>query len=94
MTPPTVRTIPREPLTPLRRLPAAYLTTTGSRLAGPAPLPAPTPAHQQPASPPTHSPLAPGAAVRVLIGVVVAGAVVIAGIGFAGSYAAVRELAL
>ncbi|NEC86284.1 DUF2637 domain-containing protein [Streptomyces sp. SID12501] len=31
---------------------------------------------------------------RVLIGVVVAGAVVIAGIGFAGSYAAVRELAL
>ncbi|WP_225080802.1 DUF2637 domain-containing protein [Streptomyces sp. CoT10] len=31
---------------------------------------------------------------RVLIGVVVAGAVVIAGIGFAGSYAAVRELAV
>ncbi|WP_338685489.1 DUF2637 domain-containing protein [Streptomyces acidiscabies] len=31
---------------------------------------------------------------RVLIGVVVAGAVVIAGIGFAGSYAAVRELAI
>ncbi|MFG3048877.1 DUF2637 domain-containing protein [Streptomyces sp. NPDC048241] len=31
---------------------------------------------------------------RVLIGVVVAGALVIAGIGFAGSYAAVRELAL
>ncbi|NXY98953.1 DUF2637 domain-containing protein [Streptomyces sp. BR123] len=31
---------------------------------------------------------------RILIGVVVAGAVVIAGIGFAGSYAAVRELAL
>nr|WP_254401316.1 DUF2637 domain-containing protein [Streptomyces sp. AC555_RSS877] len=31
---------------------------------------------------------------RTLIGVVVAGAVVIAGIGFAGSYAAVRELAL
>ncbi|MFC7266379.1 DUF2637 domain-containing protein [Streptomyces lutosisoli] len=31
---------------------------------------------------------------RVLIGVVVTGAVVIAGIGFAGSYAAVRELAL
>ncbi|MFJ8062808.1 DUF2637 domain-containing protein [Streptomyces sp. NPDC096142] len=31
---------------------------------------------------------------RVLIGVVVAGAMVIAGIGFAGSYAAVRELAL
>ncbi|MFI6055721.1 DUF2637 domain-containing protein, partial [Streptomyces violascens] len=31
---------------------------------------------------------------RVLIGLVVAGAVVIAGIGFAGSYAAVRELAL
>ncbi|GAA2422241.1 hypothetical protein GCM10010421_05220 [Streptomyces glaucus] len=31
---------------------------------------------------------------RVLIGVVVAGAVVIAGIGFAGSYAAVRERAL
>ncbi|MGV9529868.1 DUF2637 domain-containing protein [Streptomyces cellulosae] len=31
---------------------------------------------------------------RVLIGVVVFGAVVIAGIGFAGSYAAVRELAL
>ncbi|OEJ94979.1 DUF2637 domain-containing protein [Streptomyces thermolilacinus] len=30
---------------------------------------------------------------RVLIGVVVAGALVIAGIGFAGSYAAVRELA-
>jgi hypothetical protein len=31
---------------------------------------------------------------RVLIGVVVAGAVIIAAIGFAGSYAAVRELAL
>ncbi|MDQ1051888.1 hypothetical protein QFZ76_010213 [Streptomyces sp. V4I2] len=31
---------------------------------------------------------------RTLIGVVLAGAVVIAGIGFAGSYAAVRELAL
>ncbi len=31
---------------------------------------------------------------RVLVGVVVAGAVVIAGIGFAGSYAAVRALAL
>ncbi|MFG2298872.1 DUF2637 domain-containing protein [Streptomyces sp. NPDC048603] len=31
---------------------------------------------------------------RILIGVVIAGAVVIAGIGFAGSYAAVRELAM
>ncbi|MFE1613276.1 DUF2637 domain-containing protein, partial [Streptomyces albidoflavus] len=31
---------------------------------------------------------------RTLIGVVVAGAVVIAAIGFAGSYTAVRELAL
>ncbi|WP_406132311.1 DUF2637 domain-containing protein [Streptomyces sp. NBC_00989] len=31
---------------------------------------------------------------RILIGVVVAGAVIIAGIGFAGSYVAVRELAL
>ncbi|MER5806138.1 DUF2637 domain-containing protein, partial [Streptomyces mirabilis] len=31
---------------------------------------------------------------RFLVGVVVGGAVVIAGIGFAGSYAAVRELAL
>ncbi|MCS0639450.1 DUF2637 domain-containing protein [Streptomyces sp. LP05-1] len=31
---------------------------------------------------------------KVLIGVVIAGALVIAGIGFAGSYAAVRELAL
>jgi hypothetical protein len=31
---------------------------------------------------------------RILAGVVVAGAVVIAAIGFAGSYAAVRELAL
>ncbi|MEU0001793.1 DUF2637 domain-containing protein, partial [Streptomyces microflavus] len=30
---------------------------------------------------------------RVLIGIVAAGAVVIAAIGFAGSYAAVRELA-
>ncbi|MFC7310200.1 DUF2637 domain-containing protein, partial [Streptomyces monticola] len=30
---------------------------------------------------------------RILVGVVVAGAVVIAGIGFAGSYAAVRDLA-
>ncbi|MFJ6636866.1 DUF2637 domain-containing protein, partial [Streptomyces sp. NPDC091376] len=30
---------------------------------------------------------------RALIGVVVAGAVIIAAIGFAGSYAAVRELA-
>ncbi|MFE5690811.1 DUF2637 domain-containing protein, partial [Streptomyces sp. NPDC056512] len=31
---------------------------------------------------------------RVLVGVVVAGVVVVAGIGFVGSYAAVRELAL
>lgn len=31
---------------------------------------------------------------RVLIGVVVTGALIIAGIGFAGSYAAVRELAI
>ncbi|BDM73779.1 membrane protein [Streptomyces nigrescens] len=31
---------------------------------------------------------------RILIGVVIAGAAVIAGIGFAGSYAAVRELAI
>ncbi|MFJ2590770.1 DUF2637 domain-containing protein, partial [Streptomyces sp. NPDC087538] len=31
---------------------------------------------------------------RALIGVVMAGAVLIAAIGFAGSYAAVRELAL
>ncbi|KIF68581.1 membrane protein [Streptomyces sp. AcH 505] len=31
---------------------------------------------------------------RILIGVVIAGAVIIAGIGFAGSYAAVRELAV
>ncbi|MFF2571498.1 DUF2637 domain-containing protein [Streptomyces sp. NPDC058084] len=31
---------------------------------------------------------------RILIGLVVAGAVIIAGIGFAGSYAAVRELAI
>ncbi|MDX6348988.1 MAG: hypothetical protein QOF84_3778, partial [Streptomyces sp.] len=31
---------------------------------------------------------------RILAGVVVSGAVVIAAIGFAGSYAAVRELAL
>ncbi|MEV0847550.1 DUF2637 domain-containing protein [Streptomyces sp. NPDC049954] len=31
---------------------------------------------------------------RILVGVVIAGAVVIAGIGFAGSYAAVRELAV
>ncbi|MEU8934251.1 DUF2637 domain-containing protein, partial [Streptomyces sp. NPDC048409] len=31
---------------------------------------------------------------RILIGVVVTGAMVIAGIGFAGSYAAVRELAI
>ncbi|MEU6882812.1 DUF2637 domain-containing protein [Streptomyces sp. NPDC046712] len=31
---------------------------------------------------------------KILIGVVVAGAVIIAGIGFAGSYAAVRELAV
>ncbi|MFJ8495320.1 DUF2637 domain-containing protein [Streptomyces sp. NPDC094038] len=31
---------------------------------------------------------------RVLIGVVVTGAMIIAGIGFAGSYAAVRELAI
>ncbi len=35
-----------------------------------------------------------GRAHRILIGAVVAGAVVIAGIGFAGSYAAVRELAV
>ena len=31
---------------------------------------------------------------RILIGIVIAGAVIIAGIGFAGSYAAVRTLAL
>ncbi|MET8103003.1 DUF2637 domain-containing protein, partial [Streptomyces sp. NPDC005236] len=31
---------------------------------------------------------------KILIGIVVAGALVIAGIGFAGSYTAVRELAL
>ncbi|MGW5657259.1 DUF2637 domain-containing protein, partial [Streptomyces humi] len=31
---------------------------------------------------------------RVLIGVVVTGAMIIAGIGFAGSYAAVRQLAI
>ncbi|MFF9171956.1 MULTISPECIES: DUF2637 domain-containing protein, partial [unclassified Streptomyces] len=31
---------------------------------------------------------------RILIGVVVSGALIIAGIGFAGSYAAVRELAI
>ncbi|MBY8889079.1 DUF2637 domain-containing protein, partial [Streptomyces sp. PTM05] len=36
----------------------------------------------------------PGRAQRMLIGVVVAGALVIAGIGFAGSYAAVRALAI
>ncbi|MET8102679.1 DUF2637 domain-containing protein, partial [Streptomyces sp. NPDC005236] len=35
-----------------------------------------------------------GRAHKILIGVVVAGALVIAGIGFAGSYTAVRELAL
>ncbi|MFG2894955.1 DUF2637 domain-containing protein, partial [Streptomyces sp. NPDC048248] len=34
-----------------------------------------------------------GRAHRILIGVVVAGAALIAAIGFAGSYAAVRELA-
>ncbi|MEV0322699.1 DUF2637 domain-containing protein, partial [Streptomyces sp. NPDC050659] len=38
-------------------------------------------------------PIELGRTQRILIGVVVAGAVVIAGIGFAGSYAAVRELA-
>ncbi|MGW7613285.1 DUF2637 domain-containing protein, partial [Streptomyces sp. NPDC054766] len=31
---------------------------------------------------------------RLLVGMIVAGALVIAGIGFAGSYAAVRELAI
>lgn len=31
---------------------------------------------------------------RILIGLVIAGALIIAGIGFAGSYAAVRELAM
>ncbi|MFE5543829.1 DUF2637 domain-containing protein, partial [Streptomyces sp. NPDC056534] len=31
---------------------------------------------------------------RILIGLVIAGALIIAGIGFAGSYAAVRELAV
>ncbi|GGM20943.1 hypothetical protein GCM10010129_76490 [Streptomyces fumigatiscleroticus] len=39
-------------------------------------------------------PVALSGAHRVLVGVVVAGAVVVAGIGFAGSYAAVRELAV
>ncbi|MFI1400696.1 DUF2637 domain-containing protein, partial [Streptomyces sp. NPDC020681] len=34
-----------------------------------------------------------GSAHRILIGLVVTGAVIIAAIGFAGSYAAVRELA-
>ncbi|MGR3939544.1 DUF2637 domain-containing protein, partial [Streptomyces sp. BRA346] len=38
-------------------------------------------------------PLALNRSHRVLIGVVVAGAVVIAAIGFAGSYSAVRDLA-
>ncbi|MET9896940.1 DUF2637 domain-containing protein, partial [Streptomyces sp. NPDC006465] len=40
------------------------------------------------------SPARLGRAHKLLIGVVVAGAVVIAGIGFAGSYTAVRELAI
>ncbi|MGW3911538.1 DUF2637 domain-containing protein, partial [Streptomyces sp. NPDC005070] len=44
---------------------------------------------------PEHSTAAHlGRAHKILIGIVVAGALVIAGIGFAGSYAAVRELAL
>ncbi|MER5402248.1 DUF2637 domain-containing protein, partial [Streptomyces sp. NPDC002599] len=42
----------------------------------------------------TVSPARLGRPHKLLIGVVVAGALVIAGIGFAGSYAAVRELAL
>ncbi|MEV6198208.1 DUF2637 domain-containing protein, partial [Streptomyces sp. NPDC051920] len=42
----------------------------------------------------TLSPVVLGRPHKLLIGVVVAGALIIAGIGFAGSYAAVRELAL
>ncbi|WP_432095627.1 DUF2637 domain-containing protein [Streptomyces sp. bgisy100] len=41
----------------------------------------------------TTKPVEPAWAHRILIGVVVAGAIVIAAIGFAGSYSAVRELA-
>jgi diacylglycerol kinase family enzyme len=41
-----------------------------------------------------NKPVRLGRAHRLLIATVVAGTLVIAGIGFAGSYAAVRELAL
>ncbi|MGW3917618.1 DUF2637 domain-containing protein, partial [Streptomyces sp. NPDC005070] len=41
----------------------------------------------------TRPPARLGRPHKILIGMVVAGALVIAGIGFAGSYAAVRELA-
>ncbi|WP_425424603.1 DUF2637 domain-containing protein [Streptomyces phaeochromogenes] len=49
---------------------------------------------QRPSGGSTSRAVEAGRAHRLLIGVVVFGAVVIAGIGFAGSYAAVRELAL
>ncbi|MGW3157010.1 DUF2637 domain-containing protein, partial [Streptomyces sp. NPDC001089] len=54
---------------------------------------APTPRKQRPA-PAVGARIRQGRTHKALIGVVVAGALVIAGIGFAGSYAAVRELAL
>ncbi|MGW1895390.1 DUF2637 domain-containing protein, partial [Streptomyces sp. NPDC002004] len=41
----------------------------------------------------TKTPVTFSRAHRILIGVVVTGALIIAGIGFAGSYAAVRALA-
>lgn len=54
----------------------------------------PTPP-SHPAAPAAESELPPlNKAQRVIAGIVIGGAVVIAGIGFAGSYAAVRELAI
>ncbi|GAA3710279.1 hypothetical protein GCM10023082_05230 [Streptomyces tremellae] len=52
----------------------------------------PTTPPPAPAGEPDRQPL--NKAQRVIVGVVVGGAVVIAGIGFAGSYAAVRDLAI
>jgi hypothetical protein len=55
----------------------------------------PTPPPSHPAAPAAESEPAPlNKAQRVIAGIVIGGAVVIAGIGFAGSYAAVRELAI
>ncbi|MER5584598.1 hypothetical protein ABT090_23540, partial [Streptomyces asoensis] len=90
MTPPATHTVRRPgPLTRTPRIPAVLPADSH-----PTRLHRTTAHHQQRASRSSHAPLPPSTPIRVLIGVVVTGAVIIAGIGFAGSYAAVRELAI